>query len=277
MRVPKIKNISDFLQRSGKEQCLWCHEILERAAKDFRFRELGRGCDLLPSVTHKATGLEFKLIPSGEVDMGMSEAEEEAARSLSDPIPANLDDMRPVTRKKVSGFLMTAAPVLSREYERLSGKKVDPETLNYPVYVTRDEAVAFARRVGFRLPREVEWEYACRATTRTLFCFGDELPGDDELEKWLINDFSGFRELRCNKFGMYGLFTGEWCEDEWRPGYDDQATVIDGQYVVRGGGAYFWPWQDQEWVWCMSAIRAPSSCVGPDPRCGFRLVCDVGS
>jgi formylglycine-generating enzyme required for sulfatase activity len=125
-----------------------------------------------------------------------------------------------------------------------------------------DEAVGYAQRYGMTLPTESQWEYACRAGSATLFTFGDRLPDEPELAEWLTFDFSA-GSGRANAFGLYGLFVGEWCTDF----FDAQ----EGVRVVRGGGAYFWPWQDQEWVWCMSAMRIPATDL-PEGECGFRLV-----
>jgi formylglycine-generating enzyme required for sulfatase activity len=78
---------------------------------------------------------------------------------------------------------------------------------------------------------------------------------------------------KANAFGLHGLFVGEWCLDFFAMSYEPNASLAaDGSArVVRGGGAFFWPWQDQEWVWCMSAMRCPSTDL-PEGKSGFRLI-----
>jgi Sulfatase-modifying factor enzyme 1 len=124
-----------------------------------------------------------------------------------------------------------------------------------------------------------QWEYACRANAQSLFAWGSELPSEDALAKWMSLDFAtGYQErLRSNAFGLYGLFGGEWCRDEYRFNYSPGAQVQRDLHVVRGGASMFWPWQDQEWVWCMSAMRMPESDLFADRRAGFRLAYEFGS
>lgn len=210
-----------------------------------------------PAFKHAPTGHRFRYIPGGEFHMGFSEHEERAAKALCDPIPANVSEMRPVTLTRVAPFLITELPVLAKE--------VEEDLSEHPTaaaYVTWERAAGYAHQLGMSLPREFQWEYACRARTTTLFTWGDALPDDDELARWLAFDF-GDERAKANGFGLRGLFVGEWCTDFFTP----EAKVR----VVRGGGAYFWPWQDQEWVWCMSAMRAPGTDL-PHGECGFRLL-----
>jgi hypothetical protein len=202
--------------------------------------------------------------------MGFSEEEERWARRICDPIPANLEEMRPVVVRQVETFLMSVTPVLEGQMSQGAG----PGRKFFPNGVTHDVAKEFAKTFGFRLPSEIEWEYACRGGRQTLFPWGNEILSDAELESWLTWDLSDLDKVAQNRFGFRGLFTGEWCSDDFFKSYAPGAELEPGSYVVRGGGAYFWPWQDEEWVWCMSAMRMPSKDL-LDGTCSFRLVFDL--
>jgi len=228
----------------------------------------------------KSTGLLFQLIPSGEFVMGLTEKEEGAARRIRDPIPVDIREMRPAVKMEVEAFLMTSAPITSRVFRRFASEApTGVQFTDEPVFVSFDQAMRFATSIDCSLPQEVQWEYACRAMTETLFVWGDHLPVDQELEKWLSLDFKeGYQTLlNSNRFGLYGLFTGEWCRDEYRIRHDPAAPCLVGEHVVRGGGAMFWPWQDHEWVHCMSARRMPESGLFADRQAGFRLVRELTS
>lgn len=233
---------------------------------------------LLPTFIHRQSGLEFSYIPGGDFEMGFSEKEEFAAKHICDTIQANLDEMRPVTNVKVQSFLISRYPILNciaNQFLRSDNPEPDNDKFLYsPAYLSRKQAEEVAEKLGCRLPYEKEWEYACRAETQTLFVFGDSFPEEKELERWLSWDFSETAKLAANPFGLYGMFVGEWCMDKYRLSYDEFAKIEDGSYVIRGGGSLFWPWQDQEWVWCMSAMRMPSKDL-IDNTCGLRLVFDL--
>jgi len=216
------------------------------------------------SFRHPASGQRFRYIPGGRFRMGFSEPEERAAEAIFSPIQANQNEMRPVRLMTVSPFLLGERPVLNREIGRESA-----DYSNSAAYVNFDEALSFAQRFGATIQSEVQWEYSCRAGSSTLFTWGDALPSDDELENWLVFNFTNGKG-KANAFGLYGLFVGEWTSDPWTESYADNQVVDADVKVIRGGGAYFWPWQDQEWVWCMSAMRMPSTDL-IEGECGFRL------
>lgn len=239
--------------------------------------------ECLPTLIHKATGMSFKFIPGGEYDMGLSKREETSAKKLCDPLPFDVDRLRPVHRVQVSPLLVSCFPITNSSISRRFDFGFDdPEMDNLAVGLTREQAEYLTQVFGCRLPTEEEWEHFCRAGTETLFTFGDDLPDtDEELESWLSLDFSDPTKLPKNNFGLYGLFGGEWCLDYFRETYDPEASYSTRYYTVRGGGSLFWPWQDQEWIWCMSAMRTSSKDIffGDSPYCTccVRLVYDLGN
>src|SRR5262249_11258467 len=212
---------NEYLRMSRQKRRSACTSLAKSLKGNFELIDSDEGTDLLPAFRHMKSGLSFKFVPSGQFTMGLSESEEKAARRIHEPVPAKFERMRPLTVVEVKGFLITVTPVLTREYV----KTVPMNNYDYPdlpAHVTHEEASSFARQLGCRLPREAEWEYACRATTNTLFVWGNKLLPDKELETWIASEFSeGWeRKLSCNRFGLYGLFDGEWCEDQFRETYD---------------------------------------------------------
>lgn len=143
---------------------------------------------------------------------------------------------------------------------------------SHPAMLTIDEAEDLAGRLGGRLPSEAEWEAICRGGTDGLFPWGDALPADDELERWLTWEQEAPTSAR-NPVGFGGLFFGEWTSDVFG-GEPGTASDDDEVRVIKGGGAQFWPWQDEEWVWCLPAMRMPSSDLFADGRAAARLVVD---
>ncbi|MBN1480814.1 formylglycine-generating enzyme family protein [candidate division KSB1 bacterium] len=130
---------------------------------------------------------------------------------------------------------------------------------------------------SYRLPTEAEWEYACRAGTKTQFNTGDSLTTDQanfQGERYIGNTIAVGSFLE-NAWGLYNMHGNvwEWCQDEWHVNYegapkDGRAwqTGEGSRRVLRGGG-----WSNYA-QYCRSAYRSP---IDPGIRIiavGFRLV-----
>ncbi len=221
--------------------------------------------------TYLPYNLEFVYIPEGVYNKGLSDEEKIQARKINDKISFEEDDMEFEKDIHVADILVTKTPILNSfaqkyiDFEYFKGEE------NFAAYLKKENVDFLCKQLNLRLPTEVEWEYFARAGSTDLFSFGKQLPNDDELEKWLSFDFNDLNCVNSNKFGLYGIYIGEWCSDYYKK--NSNSLKVEG-FVIKGGGAYFWPWQADEWIWCMSAMRMSSKKL-IDGECGFRLVYDL--
>ncbi|MGD1851404.1 MAG: SUMF1/EgtB/PvdO family nonheme iron enzyme [Cyanophyceae cyanobacterium] len=214
------------------------------------------------------------------------------------------------------GFWMGRYPVTQQQWQWVSesieqvGQPLNPAPSqfrgnnNRPVEtVSWYDADEFCLRLSsalkqkFKLPSEAQWEYACRAGTRTPFAFGEILTGklanydgtktgDGAIygnpNKVFRNETTDVKKFPANLWGLHDMHGNvlEWCEDTWpgeRKERNYETIPTDGtawinstskSRVQRGGS-----WQYHARA-CRSAMRLHEVQSRAYSYTGFR-VCSV--
>lgn len=184
--------------------------------------------------------LDLVWIPAGTFMMGSPASEE------------NRDsDEGPVHKVTISrGFWMGKYEVTQGQYKQVMGSNPSSfkqSGLDAPVEtVSWNQAKDFCKKVSskerleVRLPTEAEWEYACRAGTRTAFHYGNSLE-------------SGM----ANFNGKYPYGSGR--EGEYR-----QKTVSVGSFKPNAWGLY--DMHGNVWEWCEDGKRSYTLSAETDPK-----------
>jgi len=219
----------------------------------------------------KGVKLEVVLIPAGKFMMGSPKDEKD--RSFN-------EDQHEVTISKP--YYIGKYEVTQEQWESIMGNNPsDTKGAKLPVTdVSWNDCQAFIKKLnektkgGYRLPTEAEWEYSCRAGTKTAYSFGDTItPKDDaNYAESKIGKPVAVGSYKANAFGLYDMHGNvyEWCED-WKADYTkdpvaDPKGPNSGKYRVLRGGSF-----DYVARYTRSADRFNLTPDDRDLNNGFRL------
>ncbi len=205
-------------------------------------------------------GMEFIKIKKGEFLMGDYE---------------NLKDSETLHEVKITyDYWLGKTEVTQGQWQRIMGyKELHPQkpspfrNLNheYPIVsisyfdieVFLDKLNDLSTKYQFRLPTEAEWEYACRAGTKTPFSCGaliyDSLANYNAVKPSKYTPSGTYRgspepvgSFLPNQWGLYDMHGNvwEWVSDWYAPYTKESVTNPKGpkdgiEKVIRGGSWYF--------------------------------------
>ncbi len=208
-----------------------------------------------PKEITNSIGMKLLLIPKGTFMMGSPESEEWRRPQES---------QHDVTLSK--DYFLGAYEVTQSEYQQVMNKNPSfvqgakiRDSSRHPVeQVSWNDAVEFCKRLSelpeekragrvYRLPTEAEWEYACRAGSKTAYSFGES---SKALDDYAWYDGGSNRqthpvgEKKPNAWGLFDMHGNvwEWCSD-WYGQYpngavSDPAGPKEGSARVQRGGGW---------------------------------------
>ena len=237
--------------------------------------------------------LEMVSIPGGKFTIGSPESER---RWRSKIIGAWGKEEGPQREVTISPFFMGKFPITQAQWQAVMGNNPSEfKGANKPVEnVTWNDAVEFCQRLSrktgktYRLPREAEWEYACRAGTTTPFNFGETITADlanyNGTQTYGNAPKGSYRAQTtpvgyfqvANNFGLYDMHGNvwEWCADPWHETY--RGIPTDGSIWELGGDDSFRLLRGGSWslypTHCRSAVRTRNSPGSRRSNYGLRVV-----
>lgn len=222
----------------------------------------------------EASAIVLALLPGGSFVMGAQRADP----SSDQYDPAARDDEAPLQRIALAPFFLGKHEVSRAQWRRATGRDPSWFAANHAEHVTPlhpvetvswEECERTLRRLGFSLPTEAQWEYACRAGSSDPWPWGGGAfpsppeanvadlafrrfwgPLADGKHETTYDDGIGITGaidlLAPNRFGLHGMLGNvwEWCADTYSSyriigGAGDGLREEPGvEFRVSRGGGY---------------------------------------
>ncbi len=248
--------------------------------------------------------LDMIAIPSGFFTMGSPVCE-----------IRRLESEGPQHEVYIPSFSISRYPITQAQWKAIASRsdlKVERDLDPEPSYFKGNElpveniswwdAVEFCNRLckftgrEYCLPSEAEWEYACRAGSKTPFHFGETITTDLANYQGTDNEFGwvgsyevgpkgDYRKkttpvgyfMIANAFGLYDMHGNvwEWCADHWHNNYSGapndgsswESSDLNSSRILRGGSWFSNP------SYCRSSARIFNRPVITSYEIGFRIIC----
>jgi len=225
--------------------------------------------------------LEMVYIPGGSFLMGS-------------PDGTGRDNEHPQHRVTLSPFCLGKYPVTQAQWMAVMGKNpshfkgndLPVESVPWHDAVKFCEAISKRTSKTYRLPTEAKWEYACRAGSTSLYCFGDD---EGRLSEYAWYDKNSGEKAhpvgqkKPNAWGLYDMHGNvwEWCQDWHDEDYyarspeNDPQGPKSGEYRAWRGGSWGenGAWDCISSDYYRSAFRSPYALDYASIDVGFRVVC----
>jgi formylglycine-generating enzyme required for sulfatase activity len=209
-------------------------------------------------------GMEFILIPAGSFAMGTPSAELDKYEWETSPIQVDINNDFYLGKYEITQnqwkLVMGTNP---SDFENCPKCPVENVSwLDIQNFIKKLNAGGDGR---YRLPTELEWEYAARARTRTRYYWGEDRDFTEVKDFAWYGGNSQFKThevglKKPNAFGLHDMSGNvwEWCEDRWEPS--------SSRRVFRGGS-----WLSSS-SHLRSAIRSDQPPSTRHSYVGFRLL-----